>query len=596
MTKCVLARLLALSVSVGIIFSGCSTSGSVSEVKNNAASEDSVSESNSGKLEDSVKDFEEIEFPDSLPEKIIMGDDLDYSYDNLEEHYEIEIISMNFGTEALPAKEDPVNQWLSKKFNMDITLTSPSGEDYQTILSTRFASQDYPDFFQLPSREYGFTLSDQGLLLDAKKVYPYMLLSNHYTTKNMIKWSTNAKNGEIPFITKYHLQDSNYGYAVREDWLKALGMEYPTTKEEVLEFAKAVTFNDPDGNGKNDTYFIAGGGEGKDWGMLEGFESMFGNPATHVENDALSHPYFNGTRKAVLSFFKELYDAKVLAPDWFTQNWEQAYGTAINNQTALVWFPAGAFYSQVVTNYMTDKSEENLTKWKYYLDAPIENGKFPANGNPGYCWAFMKEGFDGQEGKLKRVAHMIDSMTMGGENFFQTIGGSIPEVYEAAGIEVKGDRVYGYNDEGTAFYFATTKEGFPFGPFGSDPESEHYNATVAIWQMFGLATTYQINYVSDDMSAFDKKFNEETNKSNEVILNYERWPNDKLLISLTGEAAEADVSNADWVMAQEYAFVSGARSFDEWDDYLQEWLNKGGKSIIEQSAEQLGVPVPDYAK
>ena len=58
---------------------------------------------------------------------------------------------------------------------------------------------------------------------------------------------------------------------------------------------------------------------------------------------------------------------------------------------------------------------------------PDRRRQIPANGNPGYMWAFTKEKFEGQDGKLKRVAHMIDTMTIGGENYFQTIQNSIPE-------------------------------------------------------------------------------------------------------------------------------------------------------------------------
>ena len=65
---------------------------------------------------------------------------------------------------------------------------------------------------------------------------------------------------------------------------------------------------------------------------------------------------------------------------------------------------------------------------------------------------------------------------------------------------------------------------------------------------------------------------------------------------MSGEAAEASVANTDWILAQEYAFITGTRSLDDWDAYMQEWLSKGGKEIIQQSAEQLGVEVPDYAK
>ena len=596
MKKRVLALALALSMSVGIVLSGCDNGGTASTPADDKSSTPPQSEGGDKPSGGDVGSFEDIEFPDSLPTKIVMADGLDYSYDDMAERYSIEIISTNYGKEALPADKDPVNMWLSKKFNMDITLTSPSGEDYSTVVSARFAAQDYPDVLQLPSRDYGFTLSDQGLTLDAKNIYPYMLLSNNYTTKNMIKWSTNAANGEIPFITKYHIQDSSWGFAVREDWLQALKTEWPTTKDELLAFAKAVTFNDPDGNGKDDTYFMTGGGEGKGWGMLGGFSSMFGNPAMHAENGELVHPYFDDTEKKFLQWLNELVNAKVLIPDWFTKNWEQCWADAANDQLAMCWFPAGPFYPQVVTNNGTEKTEERLNAWKYYKEAPIEGGKYPANGNPGYCWAFIKPKFDGQDGKVKRVAHMIDTMTMGGENFFESIQGSIPEVYTAAGIEVKGDRVASYNDEGTAFYIATTKAEFPFGNSATDPATAEYDA-VGIWQMFGLVTTYQISYTYDGMDEMDKLSAEKSNEGCITISSYDRWPNDGLLVTLTGKAAEDSAANGETIFAKEYEFVSGKRSFDEWDDFTKEWLEKlGGKLIIQQAAEQLGVPVPDYAK
>ena len=586
MTKRALALMLALSMSVGIVLSGCTDSGSTSSAGGDTASGGGGS---SGATD--VGSFDDIEVPDELPKEIIMSDGLDYSYDDLTERYSIEIISTNYGAAALEAKDDVVNQWLSDKFNMDITLTAPTGEDYQTVLSTRFAANDYPDIIQLPSREYGFTLSEQGLLLDARNVYPYLLHSNNYTTKNMIKWSTNSSNNEIPFITKYAIQDGVWGFIVRQDWLEARDMEYPTTKDEGLEFAKAVTFNDPDGNGKDDTYFMTGGGEGKGYGMLGGFETMFGNPAAHVEDGELSHPYFNGTRKAFLSFIKELNDAGVLAPDWFTKNWDQSWGDASNDMISVCWFPAGTFEVQVVTKNDEDKNIDNFKKWAYYQNAPIEGGKFGATGNPGYMWAFTKEKFEGQDGKLKRVAHMIDTMTIGGENYFQTIQNSIPEVYEAAGMDVNADgRVWGYTDDNKSFYISDV------GDKMLTQEQSDAQAPNGIWQMWGLCTSYQIDYEDPAADEFTKAKVKSGNTGRTVINSYDRWSNDGLLVTLSGEAAEASVANADWVLAQEYAFITGTRSLDDWDAYMQEWLSKGGKEIIQQSAEQLGVEVPDYAK
>lgn len=588
MTKRVLALVLALSMSVGIVLSGCTDSGSTSSTGGGESTTSGGSEP-SGTTD--VGTFEDIEFPDSLPTTIVMDDGLDYSYDDLTEKYSIEIMSTSYGKSPLPVEEDPVNQWLSKEFNMDITLTAPAADDYQTLVSTRFSANEYPDILQLPSRDYGFTLSDQGLLVDAKNIYPYLPLSNNYTTKNMIQWSTNTSNGEIPFITKYAIQDGVWGWVIRQDWLDALDMEIPSTKDELLEFAKAVTFNDPDGNGKDDTYFMTGGGQGKGWGNLDGFATMFGNPAIYVENGELQHPYFNGISEARLNFFKELIDAKVMAPDWFTKNWDQACADMANYQVAMAWFPAGTFEAQIVTNFSTVRDVDRFV-WTYLEDSPTEEGKYPANGNPGYMWAFLKEKFEGQDGKLKRVAHMIDTMTMGGKNYFQSIQQSIPEVYEAAGIKVSGsERPYGYTDDNKSFYLQDAMQ----AGFLTQDEFDKYEPS-GIWQMWGLCTSYQIDFEDPDADEFTKKYVESGNSGRAVIAANEKWPNDGLLVTLTDEAAEFQTSNADWVFAQEYAFATGDRSFDDWDSFTQEWLDKGGKLVIQQAAEQLGVEVPDYAK
>jgi multiple sugar transport system substrate-binding protein len=42
----------------------------------------------------------------------------------------------------------------------------------------------------------------------------------------------------------------------RQDWLDALGMDVPTTWDEMVEVGLAMTYEDPDGNGKDDTYGV----------------------------------------------------------------------------------------------------------------------------------------------------------------------------------------------------------------------------------------------------------------------------------------------------------------------------------------------------
>lgn len=582
-----LAILLTMVVVTGTVLSGCSqkqeTSGDAKDEQTSAPSTTSPGAEDVSANEERMPKFEEIQFPDNMPASPTMAEKDWYGYDNMDEKYEIEILTHNYGQPPLAPEEDPINIWLSQKFNMDIKFTAINNADLETTLSTRFASNDEPDVCVLPTRELGFVLSDQDLLIDAKEVYPYMPQTTKFVTKNMIEWSTNKNNEEIPFITKYGIQDGVWGFAVRQDWLDKFGMQPPTTKDELLAYAKACTFEDPDGNGKDDTYFMTGAGAGKGWGMLGGFNTMFGNPSAVVENGQLAHPLFNGIQKEYLMFLKELYDMKVLAPDWYTIEWEKSKSYTLNDKVGMVWYPAGVLYQEYTS--AKSKDPESLNVWKFWAEPPIEGGKYGASGNPGYMVGFSESKFEDRN-KLKRVAHMLDTCVIGGENFFHTIQGSTTEVYENVGIKTEDVRKGVYQEDGT-FYLENDPAAFPWN-IGSK-----YDA-IQPWQVFGLSVSWQMSAPSDD--PFNGPYAEKSNEYIKVVNNYDRWTNDALRVTLTGKAMEASAGMVDWTAAQELAFVTGKRSFDEWDKYCEEWLNKGGKDIIAQTAECLEVPVPDYAK
>ena len=52
------------------------------------------------------------------------------------------------------------------------------------------------------------------------------------------------------------------GIFIRKDWLENVGMEMPTTWEDLYNVAHAFTYDDPDGNGVKDTYGLTGDGMG----------------------------------------------------------------------------------------------------------------------------------------------------------------------------------------------------------------------------------------------------------------------------------------------------------------------------------------------
>ena len=57
---------------------------------------------------------------------------------------------------------------------------------------------------------------------------------------------------------------------IREDWLNHLGLSIPTNLDELYDVAVAFTNDDPDGNGKNDTFALTGNNG------LRAFSAIFG--------------------------------------------------------------------------------------------------------------------------------------------------------------------------------------------------------------------------------------------------------------------------------------------------------------------------------
>lgn len=61
---------------------------------------------------------------------------------------------------------------------------------------------------------------------------------------------------------------------IRQDWLDNLSLEAPTTIDELKEVALAFTKDDPDGNGKDDTYGLALNGK-EDFSFWSGMQAFF---------------------------------------------------------------------------------------------------------------------------------------------------------------------------------------------------------------------------------------------------------------------------------------------------------------------------------
>lgn len=219
-------------------------------------------------------------------------------------------VMRNCGVNPPSGDADIIKSALDKALNIDIVMESGSA-DYQNQLNVRLAGGNAPDIFQETSRQILVDNANKGILLD---LTPYLSKFGDWKSmvgeKNVSKGYVNKKLYALPNKT-----DTPYtSLWIRKDWLDNLHLSVPTTTDELVAVAKKFTFNDPDGNGKNDTYGFGGAGVG----VFSDIFGSFGLPlpgSTFIKNGKVTNALFDSSMKDALSYVKNIVSAGVADPE-----------------------------------------------------------------------------------------------------------------------------------------------------------------------------------------------------------------------------------------------------------------------------------------
>lgn len=108
-----------------------------------------------------------------------------------------------------------------------------------------------------------------------------------------------------------------YGLSYRTDWAEKLGLAEPKTPEDVYDMLYAFTYNDPDGNGKDDTI----GMEMTSYtGPFDIIQTWFGCGNGWAEVDGQLIPVFmQDEYMEAVDYIKKLYDDGLMPKDWVSR-------------------------------------------------------------------------------------------------------------------------------------------------------------------------------------------------------------------------------------------------------------------------------------
>ncbi|WJH37372.1 extracellular solute-binding protein [Paenibacillus sp. CC-CFT747] len=220
----------------------------------------------------------------------------------------------------LPSPDkDFVKQAIEKKFNVDLKIQHMSfGPDYQSKVNLLISSGQSPDMFFMGGRESNKYILDKVVTDMSKYVTPKTMPNyfKYWTNETELKqYQVQGAFGRapVPFARTQYTS-----YYIRKDWLDKLNLKMPETYDQMIEVMKAFTFNDPDGNGKNDTYGLTAAGNGANFGRDFPAWYQYGRPAGFIlDGDKFIDSASDIKMKEILEDTKKLLAMKVVDPDWY---------------------------------------------------------------------------------------------------------------------------------------------------------------------------------------------------------------------------------------------------------------------------------------
>lgn len=151
---------------------------------------------------------------------------------------------------------DVIHEVLNVKIEDDWELT---GDEYTQKVQLVIATNDLPDIMVISSMSILREMFNKDLIEDltaASAVFSDRLKDDFSSYANNRNLESVTFEGKLAAIPNTNIGGQHEILWVRRDWIEELGMEMPTSLDEVIDLARAFIEQDPDGNGSDDTIGI----------------------------------------------------------------------------------------------------------------------------------------------------------------------------------------------------------------------------------------------------------------------------------------------------------------------------------------------------
>lgn len=480
------------------------------------------------------------------------------------EKYTITGMTFRFG-DPPPAKS-PGLDLINEKFNVEYKPEIIPQGDYAEKSSAIVASGSMPDLIGFTANDFRFyQWAGEGAFL------PLDDYLDHYETLGGIPkhiYDAFKVNGKIYGIPRYS-QPFPLTPIIRKDWLDNLGLQVPTNYDELKEVAIAFTKDDPDKNGKKDTYGLAVGeniNPNFNLGAYWDFNSWY-----HQNNDGDYIPgIISEGRKDLVSFFADLYKEGAMTKDFAVLNWEDTNGEFYSGKAGIFVGGVSGMSEAYLEGLLAIDPEAELVALPPFKAPDGSIGFTMGSGNSGILALNAKLADD--EGKIYRALEMVDY----GKKFF-------PRDQRNPQNEdfdwMWGKEGVGYNMENNSPVRVPT-----FSSDGLAPSTyfldnrEHVPADATL----RYADDYSLDAMKNLVNSLQDMF-----ESNKMFVNLVNG-----VISKTDQEKGTDLMQ--FLMNEQAKMIAGQRPVSDWDKLVDEYLKRGGEAIIKEMNE--GIKAKGYTE
>ncbi|RCW43473.1 extracellular solute-binding protein [Paenibacillus prosopidis] len=454
---------------------------------------------------------------------------------------------------------------------VDYAWTTPDLPSYEQKMNLTIASGELPDVFTV-------TANMLNQLVEAGLVEDLTAAIDQYAapiTKEILKAAGKQPLQSATFDGKVYGFPATGSAAdiapvlyVRTDWLKKLNLPEPKTMADLLAISDAFTNQDPDGNGKKDTYGLALTKDSVHDTNVAGLQGFMNGYHAYLDiwiNDASGKLVFGGIQpevKQALAQLQQMYKTGQIDKEFGTKDAGKV-GEDLNRigmQFGRMWNPGWPLQGQVTSN-------PGMEWTPYPIPSIDDKPALAATFFPVNSYLVVRKGFEHPELAVKMMNLYYE------KNFGPTADPA----------------TYNKTPEGV--------ETLQYAIMMAEPPTKNYDAHIKVVDALKSGDTSKLN-------AEELGYVNEIKQFNEGDIN--KWAANKIFGPggsqsvlgqyITGKLTQPDEfygaptptmaqrkSSLDTLMEETFAkIIMGGASIDEFDKYVENWKKLGGDAITQE--------------